>query len=134
MSNVINKNIIFHEDIKDKESAVQTYIGDCINILIRYGLERVVDRKNANILGEIGQDVFNEVCELLYGEGFEDKTPKAPSISADSMKKFEELLKQHHMGRYSQTYNSIPENFTWSDLSEAYSNVMPSWDSLIGQI
>ena len=128
MSNVLNKHIMFHEDIEDKESAVQTYIGDCVNILIRYGLERTIGQKNANILGEIGQDVFNEVCELLYGEGFEDKTPKAPSISADSMKKFEELLKQQHLRRYSPMDISLPENFNWSDLGEAYYNIFNSSD------
>ena len=51
----------------------QMYICDCVNSLIHGFVEKYAACHEIDVM-EIGRDVFNSVCEELYGEGFEDLT------------------------------------------------------------
>lgn len=60
----------------DKETNIQLYITDCINIILHYCVERTINRskESLKILEEIGKEVFDLTCTKLFGDGFEDKT------------------------------------------------------------
>lgn len=54
------------------EIELQTYVQDSVNSLIRCLLERIVPRMD--MLGKIGEEVYNLTCQCIYGGEFQDFT------------------------------------------------------------
>ncbi len=69
----------------------QMKVMNTVNGLIHSCLEYAI-HDDFKILEKIGGDVFNEVCTLLFGEGFVDKTKEI--INPNNDKQISEMLKK----------------------------------------
>lgn len=88
-------------NINEKEEVLQHAIMNHVNTLIHYCIEPYIT--DYKILEKIGKNIFNESCEKLFGDSFEDKikVPEFNEINA-SFKNYNVVPPQLKDGIYSE--------------------------------